>query len=261
MEEPLQPYIQIQDLCKSFWSEGERGVVQALDRVNLSVAEGEFLSIIGQSGCGKSTLLHIIAGLRPYFPADAGQVSVNGLPVRSPGADRCMVFQEYALLPWRTVQDNIEMGLKFSGVSRKDRALVARHYVDLVGLTGFERHFPHQLSGGMKQRAAVARALALRPRVLLMDEPFAAVDAQTRMTLQEEMSRLWEVERRTVIFVTHSVEEAVFLSNRIVVMSPRPGRVAEIVDVPLPRPRRWTEIQRQSSFSEVVAHVLALVRR
>jgi NitT/TauT family transport system ATP-binding protein len=211
--------------------------VLALDGLTLDVEAEEFLMLLGPSGCGKSTLLNIMAGFeRP----DAGSVSVDGLAVERPGPDRGVVFQDYALFPWLNVQQNVEYGLREKGLSPAERARVAGRYLEMVGLRGFERRFPHELSGGMRQRVALIRVLAIDSQILLMDEPFAAVDAQTRTILQEELQRLWLASRKTVVFVTHSVEEAVFLADRIAVMTSRPGLVKAIVPVDLPRPRDMT---------------------
>jgi NitT/TauT family transport system ATP-binding protein len=220
-------------------------VVCALEDVTIGVRPHQFVSVIGPSGCGKSTFLRIVAGLdRPT----EGRITVTGKPVQGPGADRGMVFQEYALLPWKTTLQNVAFGLQLKGITRAEREAKARTYVELVGLTGFEDKYPHQLSGGMRQRAAVARALANQPAVLLMDEPFAALDAITRARLQEELAAIVERERTTVLFVTHSIEEAVFLSDRVVLLSGRPGRVSGEYDVILPRPRRWDALTRDRAF-------------
>ncbi len=258
--------IQVLDLCKTFVDVSEKGEisekgVMALQDISLEIHDGEFVCIVGPSGCGKTTLLHTIAGLKPYFPPDRGEILLEGQRVRGPGAERGVVFQEYALLPWRNVQANIEFGLKLQGVSPAERAKRSQYYIELIGLQEFREKFPHQLSGGMKQRVAVARALVNNPKILLMDEPFAAVDAQTRMTLQEELNRIYEKEKKTILFVTHSVEEAVFLANRILVLSCRPGKVLEDLPVPLHRPRMWAEVQKQPEFQRLVAYILSLIRR
>jgi len=209
------------------------GGVSALDKTSLSIADGEFVSILGPSGCGKSTLLFIAAGLEP---ASDGDVTCGGALVTGPGRERNVVFQEYALFPWRDVVGNVTIGLE-GHVPANDVVERARHYVKLVGLEGFEGHYPHQLSGGMKQRTALARALAMEPEVLLMDEPFAAVDAQTRESLQEELLRIWSGNKMTVLFVTHSIEEAIYLSERIVVM--KPGGIKQTVSVEATYPRGY----------------------
>ncbi|MFD9129548.1 ABC transporter ATP-binding protein [Kitasatospora sp. NPDC059571] len=202
----------------------------ALDRVELDIAAGEFAVIVGPSGSGKSTLLDLLGGLAA---PTSGEILLNGRPVTGPGPDRSTVFQQYALLPWRTAQGNVEFGLESIGVPRRERAARAREYLDLVGLSGFEDRHPHELSGGMKQRVAIARSLAYDPEVLLMDEPFAALDAQTRESLQDELLRIWERTGKTVVFITHGIEEAVYLGGRVAVLTSRPGRVKEVVRIDL----------------------------
>jgi NitT/TauT family transport system ATP-binding protein len=230
----------------------------ALDDVSFEVADDEVLTVVGPSGCGKSTLVHIIAGL--VKPA-AGTLLVDGKPVLKPGPDRGVVFQELAILPWRTVSGNIGHGLEIARVPRADRERIVTEFIRLVGLEGFEERFPHELSGGMKQRVAVARTLAADPKVMLMDEPFAAVDAQTRITLQEELIRISTVTKKTILFVTHSVEEAVFLGDRVMVLTQRPGRVKKLVKVPVPRSERsWDAMSADPRFLEVKDEVMKLVR-
>jgi NitT/TauT family transport system ATP-binding protein len=219
-------------LGKVFWSEG-REVVAVRD-FSLEVAGGEFVCLLGPSGCGKSTFLNIVAG---FIPATAGTLLLDGHPVARPGPDRGVVFQEHALFPWLSVADNIGFGLRMRGVRRAEREAVVRRYTDLVGLTGFERSFPKDLSGGMRQRVALARALANEPKMLLMDEPFGALDAQMRRLLQDELTKIWQDTGRTVLFVTHSIDEALRLADRVVVMTARPGTVREIVAVGAARPR------------------------
>lgn len=228
--------------------------ITALADISLSVGRHEFVSIVGPSGCGKSTLLRIVAGLDR--PSD-GRVVVAGQEVRRPGADRGMVFQEYALLPWKTTLANVAFGLQLKGMPKAERSRIAQRYIDFVGLGGFEDRFPHQLSGGMRQRAAVARALANDPQILLMDEPFAAIDAITRRRLQEELGQILAKERTTVLFVTHSIEEAVFLSDRIIVLSARPGRIVGEFAVEIERPRQWERVLRNSGFNEMQDTILA----
>jgi NitT/TauT family transport system ATP-binding protein len=224
--------------------------VEALRDVSVNVGHHEFVSVIGPSGSGKSTFLRIVAGLdRP----NAGEIVVAGKLVSRPGADRGMVFQEYALLPWKTTQKNVEFGPLLKGVPKAERAEIARRFLGLVGLAGAEHKYPHQLSGGMRQRAAVARALANRPAILLMDEPFAAVDALTRHRLQEELATISANERTTVLFVTHAIEEAVFLSDRVVVLSGRPGRVVADLRIDLDRPRRWDQLTQDARFAAYCA--------
>ncbi len=210
------------------------GCVEALGGINLEVRTGEFLAIVGPSGCGKSTFLEILAGL---LKPSCGSIYIDGKAVNGPNQDRGIVFQGYALFPWRNVTENIAYGLEEKGVPKKTRSEICNKYISLVGLAGFESHYPYQLSGGMKQRVAIARALAYDPDILLMDEPFAALDAQTRDTLQGEVLRIWEETKKTVLFVTHNIEEAVFLADRIAVMSARPGIIKRIIDIPLSRPR------------------------
>jgi len=243
--------IKIETLTKAYPGpgEGERFVV--LDGINLSVRKGEFLSILGPSGCGKSTLLHVIGGLSNA----EGEVLVEGRPVRGPGFDRGTVFQDYALFPWRTVLENVAFGLEIKKVPVPVRREIAREHIAAVGLSGFEDRYPSQLSGGMKQRVAIARALAYDPEVLLMDEPFAALDAQTREILQTELLRLWEKTGKTVVFITHSIDEAVFLSQRVAVMTARPGRIKEVVEIDLPTPRYGRDVRATPQFVALRHHL------
>jgi NitT/TauT family transport system ATP-binding protein len=206
----------------------------ALEDINLEVMDGEFVCILGPSGCGKTTLLRIIAGLEQKT---SGSMALKGKEITGPGPDRGMVFQEFALFPWRTVRRNIEFGLEVKGVPAAKQRESSQKYIDLVGLKGFEDSHPNQLSGGMKQRVGIARALANEPAILLMDEPFGALDAQTRNQMQKELLRIWSETRKTIIFITHSVDEAVFLSDRVVVLTSRPGRVKTVHRIELPRPR------------------------
>ncbi|MEV7171504.1 ABC transporter ATP-binding protein [Streptomyces sp. NPDC093224] len=206
----------------------EFGDFTALDGIDLEIRSGEFLVVVGPSGCGKSTLLDLLGGLSA---PTAGRILLDGKPVTGPGLDRGIVFQQYALLPWRTALGNVEFGLEATGVPRRERKERAREFLDLVGLGGFEDRHPHQLSGGMRQRVAIARSLAYDPDVLLMDEPFAALDAQTRESLQDELRRIWQRTGKTVVFITHGIEEAVYLGQRVAVMTSRPGRIKEIVPV------------------------------
>jgi NitT/TauT family transport system ATP-binding protein len=236
----------------------------ALDQVSFEVAEKEFVAIVGPSGCGKTTLLRMAAGLE--FPTD-GAVNVGGHEVTGPGPDRAVVFQQFALFPWKTVRQNIGFGLKCKGVASAARENIVARYVQLMGLQGYEQAFPHQLSGGMQQRVAIARSYALDPDVLLMDEPFGALDAQTRVVMQEELIKLSRVNPRTVLFVTHSVEEAVYLANRVVVLTRRPGRIKEIVDVAsVRRSERWDSLERieevmdLDSFVHLRTHIWRLLR-
>jgi NitT/TauT family transport system ATP-binding protein len=226
--------LKVEHVCKHFALRGRAGALDVLDDINLEIAQGELIVLLGPSGCGKSTLLNIIAG---FMPPSAGRILHDGVAVSRPDRRRTVVFQDYALFPWMTVQKNVEFGLKAQAVEAAERARIAREFLALVKLRGFEDRYPYEISGGMKQRAAIARALAPDPDILLMDEPFGALDAQTRVLLQEELARIAAAAKRTVLFVTHSIEEAVFLADRIVVMSAHPGRVRSIHDVQLPRPR------------------------
>src|SRR5437899_3950751 len=228
-----QSKLAIEDVSKSFKT--GTGVVQALDRVSLQVGEGEFVCLVGASGCGKTTMLNIIAGLEK---PDSGTVRANGKPVTGPGRERLVMFQEPALFPWLNVFGNVLFGLKLKpNLSKKNRHDVAKYYLELVGLSRFERANIHELSGGMKQRVSLARALAPNPRVLLMDEPFAALDALTREQLYGDLQRIWQARNKTIVFVTHNVREAACLCDRVIVFSPRPGRIREEFTVDLPRPR------------------------
>jgi len=224
-----------------------RNPVRALNNFDIDVQEGEFLSIVGPSGCGKSTFLNALLGL---LRIDSGDLLLSGKSISGPGTDRAMVFQEFGLLPWRNVQDNVALGLELKGMPAEPRREVCRGLIDMVGLTGFETHYPHELSGGMKQRVGLARALATDPDVLLMDEPFAALDAQTRDIMQAELLRIWHEARKTVLFVTHQIEEAIYLSDRVMVMTKRPGRAKKIFAVDLPRPRDY-EMRVTPEFNEL----------
>jgi NitT/TauT family transport system ATP-binding protein len=226
----------ITDLSRIFTK--ENGIsTHALNNINLEVHNQEFVCIIGPSGCGKTTILRIIAGLD--VPT-SGKVSLDNVPITGPGPKRGMVFQEYSLFPWRTVIDNVTFGLEICGTKRKEARIIANKYLELVGLSKFANSYPFELSGGMKQRVAIARALINEPVVLLMDEPFGAVDAQTRNKLQLELLNIWERDKKTVLFITHSVDEAVFLADRVIVFTARPGRIKEIINIDLPRPRDRT---------------------
>jgi len=220
----------------------------ALKDVSLEVKEGEFLALVGPSGCGKSTLLDILAGLSK---PSSGSVRIDGRQVTGPDLDRGVVLQGYALFPWLTTRQNVEFGLQIKKVPKAERKKISTHFINLVGLNGFEDRYPHELSGGMKQRVAIARALAYDPEVLLMDEPFAAVDAQTRESLQDELLRIWEKTGKTIVFVTHSIEEAVFLADRVAVMTVNPGTVREVVPIHLPRPRQDSSVRSSPGFGLV----------
>jgi sulfonate transport system ATP-binding protein len=232
------PKVGLSEICLSYRVQsGER--LLALDHINLQVKAGEFLCIVGPSGCGKSTLLHVIAGLhRPT----SGEVMVDGKPVQGTGTDRILIFQELGLFPWLTVGENVEFGMRMKGVSKAEREEKTRHYLSLVHLAQFKGSYTHQLSGGMRQRVALARALATEPDVLLMDEPFAALDAQTRDLLHDELERIWAETGRTIIFVTHNVREAVRLGDRVALLTFRPGRVKTEFAVDLPRPRHLEDV-------------------
>lgn len=243
--------LSVRSLSKAF------GDLVALDRVGIDVADGEFICLVGPSGCGKTTLLRIIAGLDS---ADSGDVIIDGIPVSRPGTDRGFVFQADCLMPWRTVWRNAHFGIE---ISRRDSAAARAHTQDLlrlVGLDGFERYYPWQLSGGMRQRANLARALAINPKVLLMDEPFSALDAQTREIMQTELLRIWESGRKTVLFITHQIDEAVYLSDRVVVLGRRPGRIRETVVIDLPRPRPLS-IKRTPTFAAYVDRIWGMIER
>lgn len=233
--------------------DGRAGEVVALDGADFEIAEKEFVTVIGTSGCGKSTLLSIIAGLEEE---SEGEVLVDGEPVHGPGRDRGVVFQSYTLFPWMTAQKNVEFALHGS---RRERADIAREHLELVGLEGFADAYPSQLSGGMRQRIAIARALSYKPQVLLMDEPFGALDAQTRQLMQELLTRIWEEHRLTVMFVTHDIDEAVFLSDRVLVMTARPGKIKEDIRVGVERPRTF-EILTTPEFFEYKSRLLEAVR-
>jgi len=229
--------------------------VAALDDVSLDVGEREFVALLGPSGCGKSTLLYLVGG---FLPIEQGAIRVEGKPIAGPGPDRGIVFQHFALFPWKTVLQNVLYGLEKQGVPRNERTRRARQFIDLVGLGGFEDSYPSQLSGGMKQRAAIARTLAIDPHILLMDEPFGALDAQTRSLMQAELLRIWQRTRKTVIFVSHDVHEAVFLAERIAVMSARPGHIKEIVETRFDKDDPG--LPRSPAFVEMVDYVWNLVR-
>jgi ABC-type nitrate/sulfonate/bicarbonate transport system ATPase subunit len=246
--------ISVEGLGKLFAAGGsgtEGGVRAALEGVTLAIQDHEFVSVIGPSGCGKTTLLRIIGGL---IPADAGQVVIDGAAVTAPGPDRAIVFQDFALLPWADLVTNVAFPLEIRKVPRAEREARARAALRLVDLEDFAHYYPRQISGGMQQRVGLARALAVGPKILLMDEPFGALDAQTRQGLQEELTALWQRDRKTVLFVTHAMDEAVYLSDRVVIMTPRPGRVAEVLDIPLPRPR-GPEVREDPAFARLTNRI------
>lgn len=235
-----------------------RGTTVAVDGLDVAIGDGEFVSIVGPSGCGKSTFLMAVAGL---VPVASGEILLNGDPVKGPGDDRAVVFQDASLLPWRTVTGNIVYGLELrEGRDRRHEREVVRRLIDTIGLTGFEDRYPHQLSGGMQQRVNLARALAVDPELMLLDEPFAALDAQTREAMQGELLRIWTEYRRTTVFVTHQIDEAVFLSDKVVVMSARPGRAVATIDVPFDRPRSL-EIKRTPEFLGIESEIWDLIHQ
>jgi NitT/TauT family transport system ATP-binding protein len=243
----------IDHLSKQFVKNGKETVDSLLD-INVEIRDGEFICILGPSGCGKTTLLRIIAGLES---PTSGQVLIDGTAIERPNPKLGMIFQDYSLYPWRTVNENIAFGLELRGVGKVERDKIGDGYLELAGLAGFGNSYPYELSGGMRQRVAVVRALAVDPVVLLMDEPFGALDAQTRNRLQHDLLEIWDKTKKTILFVTHSVDEAVFLADRIVVLTPRPGHVCEIIDVDHLRPRDRTSVE----FAKVRRHVLDLINQ
>ena len=248
--------LQIDHVTKRYWLEREDSNVLALDDVTLKVADGEFMAIVGPSGCGKTSLLNIVAGLLPF---DQGSVFIDGKRVTGPGVDRAVVFQHSSLLPWRTIAGNVQYGMemqrRFDKPAMFDRA---SHFIKLTGLAGFERHYPSELSGGMQQRVNLARALAADPAVLLMDEPFASLDAQTREFMQAELLKIWARARKTVLFITHQINEAIYLADRVAVMSARPGRVKNVFDIPFPRPRTLA-LKRDPRFLQLEDSIWRLI--
>ncbi len=248
--------LSIKNLNKTYYTE-EGDEVVALSDINLDVADKEFVCFIGPSGCGKTTLLRITAGLEK---PDSGTLTVNNEPIKGPGPDRGMVFQEYSLFPWRTVLKNITFSLELKKIPKSEREKIARDFLEVVGLSKFADSYPHELSGGMKQRVAIARALVNDPDVLLMDEPFGAVDAQTRNRLQHELLNIWEKKKKTVLFITHSVDEAVFLADKVVVFTARPGRVKEVIIIDLPRPRERTSFEANAVREHLLASLGAEIQ-
>jgi NitT/TauT family transport system ATP-binding protein len=247
--------LEISNLQKTYFDPYAGTKVTAVQDVSLTIREGEFVSVVGPSGCGKTTILNMVAG---FLPVTGGEIRVGGRAVKGPGADRGVVFQSFALFPWKTVLDNVGFGPKMRGVAKPERDRIAREYLALAGLSHAAERYPNELSGGMQQRVGVVRALANDPDVLLMDEPFASVDAQTRMTLQEELTRIWQEKQHTVLFITHDVAEAVFLADRVVVLSK--GRVLRDIPVTLPRPRVWDDLMEDDAFKRLSAEVLQMVR-
>jgi NitT/TauT family transport system ATP-binding protein len=248
------PALEVIGLRKAYVRDGR--ALEVLDLGHLSVADGEFVTVVGPSGCGKSTLLHILGG---FIPAEAGAIRVHGREVVGPGPDRGMVFQEFALFPWRTVSGNVGWGLEVRGAPAAERRAVVDRYLELTGLAEFRDHLPGELSGGMKQRVALARVLAFDPAVLLMDEPFGSLDAQTRETMQEELIRIWERTGKTIFFVTHDIDEAVYLGDRVLVLTARPARLREEVAVALPRPRGIVA-RKSIAFLECKNRIWDLIR-
>ena len=251
------PKLEVRNVSKSFL--GPTGTpLPVVEDLSLAVAPLEFVALLGPSGCGKSTLLRIVDGL---IPADTGTVWLDGTDVTGmPGRGRGMVFQTFDLLPWRTALENVEFGLEIQGMAKAERRTLARRYVERVGLGGFEEAFPHQLSGGMQQRIGIARAFAIRPEVLLMDEPFGALDVQTRDIMQDELLRIWEGEQKTVMFVTHGIEEAIYLADRIIVFSPRPARVEREIRVPFGRPRHEA-MKTETPFLELRREIWEILKK
>ena len=248
------PALEVIGLKKSYVRDGD--LLPVLDIARLAVADGEFVTVVGPSGCGKTTLLHILGG---FVPADSGAIRVHGREVVAPGPDRGMVFQEFALFPWRTVAGNVGWGLEIQGASARERATAVNRYLDLTGLSEFRNQLPGELSGGMKQRVALARVLAFDPAVLLMDEPFGSLDAQTREVMQEELTRIWERTGKTIVFVTHDIDEAVYLGDRVLVLSARPARIREEIAVALPRPRDLA-VRKSVGFHESRNYIWDLIR-
>jgi NitT/TauT family transport system ATP-binding protein len=253
--------ISFQQVRKEFVVRGEGGGpthrFTALEDITLDVRPGEFLALVGPSGCGKSTLLDLLGGLTA---PTSGRILLDGRPIEGPARDRGIVFQQYALFPWRTAGQNVEFGLDIAGLKAKQRREIARHYLDLVGLTAFADRYPHELSGGMKQRVAIARSLAYDPEVLLMDEPFAALDAQTRETLQGELLRIWRATGKTIIFITHGIDEAVVLGQRVAVMTSRPGRIKHVVEIPEALRNETEDVRSLPEFGPVRHEVWSLLR-
>lgn len=248
-------HIQINNLSISFES-NNNGAVEAVKNVSMEVFPGEFVAIIGPSGCGKSTLLNVVAG---FIAPTEGEVLMDASVVTKPGVDRGMVFQQFSLFPWKTVRKNVEFGMKMLGVPASQRKTAARKLLGLTGLSSFENHYPDQLSGGMKQRVGIVRALATNPRVLLMDEPFGALDAQTRAVMQQILTNMWQRFRHSVLFITHDIDEAIFLADRIYVMTSRPGTFKAVLDVALERPR-VPEMETSETFLELRRTLLGLIR-
>jgi NitT/TauT family transport system ATP-binding protein len=254
METTLTGHIDVRDMGVVFGANDSK--VIAVNEVNLNVQPGEFVSLIGPSGCGKSTILSIVAG---FMNPTSGEALCDGKKITKPSSERGVVFQQYSLFPWLTVRKNVEFGLKMAGVNQGKRNVTARSLLDLAGLLAFENHYPDQLSGGMKQRIGIVRALATSPQVLLMDEPFGALDTQTRVVMQEILTNIWQQFRISVLFITHDIEESIFLSDRVYVMTARPGRIKAEIKVPLPRPRT-AGMTDTPEFMRLVQELKALIR-
>jgi len=244
--------VSIENLSKNY------GALSVFDQINLNVGDNEFVSILGPSGCGKTTLLRIVAGLEQ---ATEGRVLVADEETHKPRPDMTLVFQNFRLLPWRTVEDNVGYGLRLRGRSRGEARAEAQPFIKMVGLEGREQKYPYQLSGGMQQRVGLARALAIQPKILLMDEPFGALDAQTRELMQDELLRIWLANRKTVMFVTHSIDEAIVLSDRVIIMQTNPGRIVEDIRIPFERPRNSAEIRNDPRFAKLRAEMWGLLRQ
>jgi NitT/TauT family transport system ATP-binding protein len=251
----MTPKLEAQDIRLDYFQPRTNTRLTALAGVNLQVMDGEFVSIVGPSGCGKTTFLSVVDGL---IAASGGRILVEGKVVTKPGPDRAVVFQDASLLPWRTVLGNVVYGLECVGVSKREAKTRASHFIDMVGLAGFENHYPYELSGGMQQRVNLARALVMDPKILLMDEPFASLDAQTREAMQEELLQIWAKAGKTVLFVTHQIDEAIYLSDRVVVFSGRPGKVKEIITVGMERPRPLG-LKRDARFHAIEDRIWSLI--
>lgn len=249
-----QPKLSLQHVTKQFPIRGQHTPFTAIEDITIDLAAGEFLVLVGPSGCGKSTLLDLLGGLTT---PTSGDILLDGTPITGPGLDRGIVFQQYALLPWRTARKNIEFGLEAKGLRSAERRARAEHYLELVGLGSFGDRYPHELSGGMKQRVAIARSLAFDPEVLLMDEPFAALDAQTRESLQDELLRIWRTTGKTILFITHGIDEAIYLGQRVAVLTSRPGRIKNIVDIDIDR--HVEDVRSDEGFRALRHHVWSLL--
>jgi NitT/TauT family transport system ATP-binding protein len=255
-DQTMRTKLQARDVSLEYFQSRTGKSLLALDRITLDVMEGEFVSIVGPSGCGKTTFLSVVDGL---IEATSGAIFVDGEQVSRPGPDRAVVFQDASLLPWRTVLDNVIYGLECIGLRKREARERAMHFIDMVGLSGFETSYPHELSGGMQQRVNLARALVMDPKILLMDEPFAALDAQTREAMQEELLQIWKKAAKTVLFITHQIDEAIFLSDRVIVFSARPGRVSADVKVDIERPRSL-RLKRDPRFHALEDRIWGLIQ-